>query len=436
MTRLHTAMIREEPQRDTRAYTPVIVAMCASFHTAAVLGGFNLSLADIFLLLFFAALLVDRKLEIPRGPSIYVLLLTASAVFTSLGLVPQMLGVDPDFAQIIGGLIKLAISFLFFVAGWTVARMGLVGAAVKSFALGGMLAALLGIATLAVPAPVLETWLYYDNFRYRGFMSDPNFYALLTCAAFVAVASDPRPMLLRRLVVLIVLGFGVLLSGSKAGLLTLLFAFAVSLLARSTPRNRPALLTFATLISAMLLILAKPILTALVDFFDWLENFIPQAGRLSVLVTGNLIEGLSEGGSVRNEVWGTAFEMLRQSPLLGVGVGNYLNVSSRLHDLHMVAHNTYLQILVEWGPVFALPLFAWLVVVLVRASKGPNADVSVKITRNVVLVLLFGSVSLSLNNARMLWFFLGVLAAWSASARAGTPAAKRHSAQPNHELRS
>lgn len=429
MNRLGTG-IPVRVHRNNSAYVPLIVAMCASFHTSAVVGGFNVSLSDAFLVLFFAVLLLDRRLEVPRGPSIFVLLLVAATVFMSLWFIPQMQGVDPDFTQTLGGLIKLAISFLFFVAGWTVARLGRVGIAVRSFAFGGVLAALLGILTLAVPLPALDASLYYDSFRYRGLMSDPNFFALLACAAFVVIASDPRPLRLKGAVSLSALALAVLMSGSKAGLLTLLFSLLIALLTRLSPRTRPVMLAYGALLTATILILAEPLLAALEDLLDWLGNYIPQVGRLSVLLTANIVEGLSVGGSVRDEVWGTALEMLRQSPLFGVGVGNYLNVSSNVHDLDMVAHNTYLQILVEWGPVFALPLFAWIAVVLVRASR--DSDATGSIVRNVVLVLLFGSISLSLNNARMLWFFLGVLAVVSARARA--QASEGNGDQPDDEL--
>jgi putative inorganic carbon (hco3(-)) transporter len=89
---------------------------------------------------------------------------------------------------------------------------------------------------------------------------------------------------------------------------------------------------------------------------------------------------LSGGGSGRQDVWTVAWRIFRAHPLVGIGLDNftvfeprYALDPGRLTDVRVIVetpvivHNTYLQLLVETGPI---GLVALLIVVLIslRAS--------------------------------------------------------------------
>jgi putative inorganic carbon (HCO3(-)) transporter len=92
------------------------------------------------------------------------------------------------------------------------------------------------------------------------------------------------------------------------------------------------------------------------------------------------ITHLSGGGSGREDVWTVAWRIFREHPLIGIGLDNFTVLEPRyalepgqLIDVRVVAetpvlvHNTYLQLLVETGPI---GLIVVLIVVLgsLRAS--------------------------------------------------------------------
>ena len=92
-------------------------------------------------------------------------------------------------------------------------------------------------------------------------------------------------------------------------------------------------------------------------------------------------------------------------------MGTYLEVAHALTGGAVLAHNTYLQILAEWGIPLALALFTGIAAVTARRPPDPERRALWGIGSTALLVLLVGSMGLSLNNSRVFWVLLGVTAA-------------------------
>ncbi|MBZ5570723.1 MAG: O-antigen ligase family protein [Acidobacteriia bacterium] len=94
----------------------------------------------------------------------------------------------------------------------------------------------------------------------------------------------------------------------------------------------------------------------------------------------SLSERLEEGGPVkfRMAVYQAGWEMFLQRPLRGWGANTMqAELSNRISDFHQEQfyfHNTYLEILVQYGLV-GLALYVWMVVDLFRLGRRPRTNI-------------------------------------------------------------
>ena len=134
---------------------------------------------------------------------------------------------------------------------------------------------------------------------------------------------------------------GILLSGSKAGLVVTILLTAGLLMLRDK-----RLVVVVVLIVVAALVVPNPVRD---QFFDTIAND-PYFG-------------------VRLDIWGASLSMAADHPLTGVGAGNYPFVAQRyapateqflVHYSHVPtkAHNSYLHAFDEWGMIGFLPLAA------------------------------------------------------------------------------
>ncbi len=143
----------------------------------------------------------------------------------------------------------------------------------------------------------------------------------------------------------------------------------------------------------------------------------------------SLTSMMSTGGSGRLDIWRTAWHMWLDHPWLGVGIQNYkfayFRYASHLPSVHyimvkaMVAHNTYIETVVESG-IIGFGLFAALlsstIFKLARARRAyarlSNGDLAVAASMLLISLAGFmvGGVFLSTMPKKALWFLLGLAA--------------------------
>ncbi|WP_315107634.1 O-antigen ligase family protein [uncultured Microbacterium sp.] len=378
---------------------------------STVVEGVNVSIADALLVILVFALAAQRRLIIPPFVIMFFLAVLAISGVTATVLTPVLFGVDAGPA-VISDILKMLVSFGYLICGIGVAMAGIHMSVLRWFAIGASAVALLGIVIEVVGIPALRATMYYGGARYRGFMVDPNYWAVLACAAIAFLARDTKMRLAIRLPMILSLIVSVLLSASKTGLITmsvLLAVLAIDSARKSRLRVEIALIFVGVgiVVTAAWGTIAQAV-NGLVD--QYVEAF-PQLQRVSLLIE-DPIGAISEGGSGRADTWASGLTMVERSPFLGVGIGSYRAVNGSLFGETTVAHNTYLQLAAEWGLPLAILFLGWMVVLLVRATNITGDDVVANdglVVRNMVIAFLIGSFSLSLNNARMFWLFVGVL---------------------------
>ncbi len=248
-----------------------------------------------------------------------------------------------------------------------------------AFATAFLLAGLLGTLSQWVQLFHLESrsfdlvssYFYADNRRLWGNLNQPNHQATVEGMALVAatwLASRGKLRFPMWLIAVVLLESGIVLSGSRTGVLHVglaaLYAVIAAWLARDTRRDadpmcRPVgLLVAAVALVAGLLVL-QPAIKAAGHAFDW--RLFDTVAQLQA----------ADQMSARSALWTHAWAMFRSHPWLGVGWGEFgwaqfqqlpqvgVKVEMSLH-----AHNALLDLLAKTGMIgtagVVVTLLAWL----------------------------------------------------------------------------
>ncbi|HDP79096.1 MAG TPA: O-antigen ligase domain-containing protein [Mesotoga infera] len=391
-----------------------VLFMSALLNHSQKLFGFNLSLADLLLPISLVSLMILGTLRLRASYLSFFVSLSLVGLLSSAFLIPGITSYTMSLLSVLKGYIKIAVSFLFFSVGYSLNRewQGKVIQAYSRTAIGiGLIGVLLSISG----SGFLREQFFYGSFRLRGLMSDLNYFSVIQASVLVYCIRNSKLRTFSKLVASSVLLLSIIASGSKTGLLTVGIYFAFLLFERIVASRQTVLLMTILCIVLILAVLLVPLVSSLfIVVLDSTTRVIPAFARVRFLFT-DFSYAISEGGSSRDVAWGNAFYLIRLSPLFGTGFGTYSDVSSLVFGTRVIAHNTFLQMFAEWGIPLALTFFCYVFLVLVSVSRRmTNPDEVTLITRDIIIVFLVGSIGISLNNARMFWFFLGILTASAA----------------------
>lgn len=387
----------------------VLIALTAvTLNHARVIGGINISAADVLLPLVVIVLAVQNRLLIPRGASIFVVVVMCLSLVTGAYISPLKYDFLPSASSVLGGLIKQSALLLYLIVGYSVAAVGGVLRFMKWFALGAVLSSALGIVVTVIPVPHLGPFMYYGEFRLQGFFDDPNYFALISVCALVVLVMHPDVGPGWKAGGSTVLFVGVLLSASKTGAIALA-VIALLLIARWIRTRSKSAETPLLRISALMAAGALAAAAAVIFRREIEGLFATSFGlqRIALLFT-DPASAIDDQGSTRGQTWTTAIHVFQENPVLGTGFGAYPQVAFRIDRYSGIAHNTYLQALADWGLPLAILFFAAIGYLLLRVGFGPRVAMQGVLFRNVMIVLLIGSFSISLNNVRLFWLLLGV----------------------------
>jgi O-Antigen ligase len=191
----------------------------------------------------------------------------------------------------------------------------------------------------------------------------------------------------------------ILLTGSRAGLISLLAALTIVPFALPLLRGWKRRICWAAL----------PCIAASAVFF------VPATTWERLLTMGSEITG----GTLdhRTVIWSAGLNVFRQHPFFGVGAGAFAPSVAGAIDVNYVAHNSFLSVLVELGVVGGLILLAILssMVYLALRMGGLNRWLW------IVLLLTWtaGAASLTWEYRKATWFLFGMVAAEAGWARTG-----------------
>lgn len=395
-----------------KIYTPknnmlTILLMGLGFflNQSSIIFGVNLSISDFIIVGVITLLIVNKKIEFPMHILLFLFTLLITTSFVATYIVPIKFSVTPELQSILIELIKLLVNFIYLFIGYNLAKIKLSHYVLDSFALGAIVIAIASLLFTSFNVSVINDILFYGEIRFRGLMNDPNYFSVLQNIALAYIITNDKFKLRFKPLIITLIIISIFLSGSKTGIITLL-ALHILLLFKDLLLQKfrvKKIIKSIFLIGILLLIVFFYDSIILYLFTNLNKNF-PVLDRVAPIFI-DFESALNTGGSGRGDTWKTALSLIMSSPLFGVGVGTYTLISNKLFNIGAIAHNTFLQIGAEWGLLLTSISLSYLAYLLLPTSKKQNS-ISVKL---MMIIILIGGLAISLQNARIFWFTLGIL---------------------------
>lgn len=383
----------------------IVVPLLVSKHTLPLATFYGEWVAALLAIALCVLFVLRRQQRLSAKPGLFpwVIVLPLWLIVTSLA---KIASASPDVSgSRFITQITLALGIAVIVAAWHYGqsvildfRPRIADAIGAAFLLAGLLGSLAQWIQLFHLEPhtfgLVSPYFYDDNRRLWGNLNQPNHQATVEGLALVAsvwLASRGSLRFPMWLVAVALLESGIVLSGSRTGVLHVglaaVYALVAAWLARNVrrdadPMRRPMGLIVAAVAMVVMLLVLQPTIKAAGLAFDW--RLFDTLAQLKA----------EDQISARGALWTHAIAMFRSHPWLGVGWGEFgwaqfqqmeqvgVKVEMSLH-----AHNAMLDLLAKTGIVGAvgvgLILLAWLWrVIRVRLWHGDSEE-----RRQTVLVL-------------------------------------------------
>jgi len=334
------------------------------------------------------------------GPLLAALLLLMAGVLASylVAYLPLSMALA-SAGGLLAAMVLMYAGVLARQAGYTASLMTALSAGWVTL---GLLSVLVGCLQAFAPALTGNDWIAATSFPGRavGNIRQPNQLATYLLLASVGLIWLNEMGRLRRgwlAILLAVLVFGVVLSGSRTGQFGLIVMTIWAWLDRRlTPTSRRALMWSPVMMAV-----------AWVGLYLWAQFTEQSLGAAS-----RVGDGL---GSSRFGVWLSAWEMIKQYPLTGVGWGGF-NLAwtltpnaNRLVETFDNAHNLPLHLIAELGlplGLLVVGLLCWALVRAFAAGSDGRSPESTALRCAFMMVLLVGIHSLM---EFPLWYFYFLL---------------------------
>lgn len=384
-----------------------VILMALSLNQSSVIFGVNISISDIFICFIFLNLLLNNNILIPKKELLFFILLCISVIFTSIFVVPIIFKFNVNINHIFKDYFKLLVLIMYFIVGYSLYRLNYSKKILKFFSIGTIIICLISILYFIFRFSFYRDIFFYGNERFRGLMNDPNYFSIIQLAGLTYFLRNSEIKAKYRILSILLLGFSIFFSGSKTGFISMIIYFFIYFMSKL--KNKKIEKVFFLLIIIILIIPLAMII--FIEYYtiirDTMTKWLPVTQRIFAIFD-DFGKAFSSDGSIRLQVWLISLKLLEKSPILGIGIGTYVDLSKFLYNYGMVAHNTYLQIIVEWGVIlFFISMFYLFRNVF--CCKG-NKRTEVVIIRDMIIVLLIGSLAISLNNSRILWMLIGMIA--------------------------
>jgi len=389
-----------------------IAAMSILLHQARVMFGVNISLSDFFCVIVLICFIFKYKLFLPFKYFFFFLVVSFIVTFVAVSYVPVRFNYVADYRKVFSDFIKIIAVFLYFVVGYNMSRLRLTDFTLKYYSFFALFIGIIGVLFDFLNITLFSKILFYGNVRLKGLMNDPNYFSILQITALAYFLRNVFLNRFKKIIIIIAFLLSVLASGSKTGFIALLcyliFVAMEELLRRPALRLTSLAICMVSFVALFLLV---PYLISGLTFLSvYISQNIPAFSRIESLFL-DFSKAISEGGSGRDIAWGISIDLLKLSPVLGIGIGTYVGLAKKLYGVGVIAHNTFLQLYTEWGIVLATLLFVHVFFMIAKSTfnRMCNIDKENIILRDIIIIFLLGSVGISLNNARMFWLALGAL---------------------------
>lgn len=371
---------------------------------SVIIGGLNFSFADLGLVALLLVLFWDAESRLPLVELSFLAVIFISRTLITLVLPTWLEIMNPS---VFVSILKLGLIMVYFVAGYLIGtRTGMLTVLLKTFLWANVVVGVVGMIVVVTNTSQWMPWLF-TAFRLKGLMNDPNYFSMLQLMSLPLVGLFYQHWPVLKGLVVSCLTVAAILSGSKSALLVLCLygvAMLVIWLARLMMQRRWLTLTLVVLSGLIMVNVAVLLATQLTGLIHALEQINPSFSRVSTVFSGD--NPLTANGSDRTEAWTNALQITTITSGLGIGFHEYAVVAQQLLGDGVIAHNTVLQLLVEWGLGFT---FIFICYVGYQLWRGwCSTSMRVRALTKAILICLMFSMSISLNNSRVFWVFFGI----------------------------
>lgn len=266
--------------------------------------------------------------------------------------------------------------------------------AARKFAFGSLMSTLLFFVTYSRNFNIFE---YLKSSRLSGYAGDPNYYSLYICLSIAMLLIIEEKHLLRDYIYIFSLIFIVLYTTSKMAVLTLiliLLYFFGRLLFNLLSKKSKFVRRIALISVGVGMIFSGTI----VDLIDKVVARFNEAG----LDTSDINSITSN----RNMIQSYYLDELVTNPLvMAFGYGLQYNETEEYIGFKLIAHNTYMDIVMSWG-IVGVVMF---VVILWQIIKPMSRIRNEKLTFNhfvPMIITAFMFLALSCLSASMFWWVI------------------------------
>jgi len=299
--------------------------------------------------------------------------------------------IDPNAtrARFVTYLQLAVLVWLIWEIGWSPDRLR---ALLQAYVLGAC------VAAAAIGYNYVSGISYWvDRSRFAGLNNDPNELGLtlalgLPIAWYLSLSQPGRRLAWGWQLYVPVGAAAILLTASRGAFVAALVALAIIPWALGHLRLRTKAVVYAFAVAWLVLA-------------SWI---VPSAPLERLAGTRADIAGGYFGG--RGTIWRAGLQLVRQRPIAGVGAGGFGEAIAPINGGYIQAsHDAYLSILVELGIVGLALFLAMMTAALTPLRRLPTLQRRFSIV--LLATLAVGSLSLTWESRKQLWFVLGVLAA-------------------------
>lgn len=371
-----------------------------------VIMGVNLSIADFMLVIIVSLLLINKQLFLSSRQFLFFLFLSITVLISGSVINATLLESSIAISIFVKEYIKLAVLFLYLTLGYNLSRLKKIENLYNGFFWGSLIIAFLSLFYSVFPISAFRETLFFGGYRFRGLMNDPNYFSILQLVSLIYLLNNDKFNVYKKIGFSSIIMLSILFSGSKTGLINLGIIFLAILINKYFLRKK----TYISILKVLLLIIIFFGAAYILFTSNLLERFSmvnPSFERIFE-VFYDFDDALSGSGSGRGRAWNQAIELLKLSPFFGIGIGTYSNLNYVLSGERTIAHNTFLQLMVEWGSILSIVFFISVGVILFKAFKLKR-NKNLNLSKCMMLPFILGSMSISLNNARLFWILLGAI---------------------------
>ncbi|WP_308768299.1 O-antigen ligase family protein [uncultured Anaerococcus sp.] len=294
------------------------------------------------------------------------------------------------------------ILFIFFELGIFLKNNRKIEYLLKYYSYSALIITIFSIGITIIKINPFYNRLYLVPNRLNGLIIDPNYFSILEISSLPYFLNNKKLSATKKIIYSLIILIGTIMSGSKTGFIILsvyiVYRFLKSIL-YSYKFNEYNKLLYLFIIFIFIIL----VYNSINDLIYYLNLYFPISNRVTSIFL-NFNKSLNSGGSSRLYAWGNGIELIKLFPYTGVGKGNNSIIARILFSNGVIAHNTYIQIFVDWGLIIGISLFTYFIYKYFKVFKNYNTYV---IEREILTIYLLGSLGISLDNSRMLWLIIG-----------------------------